>query len=309
MKQRGAFTLIELMVVILVIAILAGLLFPAMNVAKRQSSITSTRALLKRVDNALQRFQTEIGCLPYQDHAGVFPEPNRLAWHLHHTMSVGERTLLLTEAAAAANRYDPSAGGPMVITPAQVDPRETLSDPKIVHAAVANRQARLRARMAFFSGNVGITGLKFGASHDFSATALVPGATSRGMAMELLDGDIQAREIVGDAVIDRWGQPLIYVCPITTGARGLWLPGAAGTAYGSYQNPVIPFTPAYYGLQPQGRKPTTSLADSILTTAAESYCFTYELLSSGPDRKSAVQRGAPENRDDISLAPYQKGLQ
>ena len=307
--REAGFTLIELLVVITVIAVLAAMLFPIISTVRRQSSITSTRALLKRVDNALQRFQTEVGCLPFQDHAGLYPTPNRLAWHLHHAMSAAERALLLTEATAASNCYDPSApSSGMVISPTQVDPRETSPDPRAVHASIANRQARLRARMAILSGNSQITGLKFG-TYNFSATALVAGATSQGMGLDLLEGDIQAREVRGDALIDRWGQPLIYVCPVVPGARGVWLPGTMGTVYVSANSATVPFIPAYYGLQTTGRMPTTSLADSIITTAAEPYCFTYELLSSGPDRKTDAQRSHANNRDDIGFAPYQKGLQ
>lgn len=306
--RRPGFTLVELLVVLAVIGALMGLLFPMLTVVRRQAATTSTQSLLKRVDNALQRFQSEAGCTPYQDHSSGYPTANHLAWHLRHSMTSTEAAALKSDIRAASARYDPAAiGATMVITDNQVDPRETDSAPRLVHASIANRAARNRARLAILAGHTGITGLAF-PGHSFNGTPLVPNPTSRGLAIDLLGADLESRELDGDAIIDRWKKPLIYVCPVVPGAKPTWLPGAVGTSDTSDKRPRLPFLPEYYGLQTRGRAPAASMSDSILTTAAEPFRFTYELWSSGPDRITSDIRNAKAARDDIAAAPYTKQI-
>ncbi len=64
-KNRAeAFTLIELLTVIAIIAVLMGLLFPAIAAAKEQARKADAKAALKDIINACQHYRTDYGKFP-----------------------------------------------------------------------------------------------------------------------------------------------------------------------------------------------------------------------------------------------------
>ncbi len=87
LKQTFAFTLVEMLVVIAVIAILAGLLFPAFSSIKRQMTITKAKAELKAVAFLIDSYKSKKGFYP-PDHVitlapgGVNPVSNSLYFEL-----------------------------------------------------------------------------------------------------------------------------------------------------------------------------------------------------------------------------------
>jgi prepilin-type N-terminal cleavage/methylation domain-containing protein len=62
--RAGAFTLIELLTVIAIIAILMGLLFPALAAAKEQARRTAAGNAVRNIVNACKSYQTDYGKFP-----------------------------------------------------------------------------------------------------------------------------------------------------------------------------------------------------------------------------------------------------
>lgn len=72
MPARQSFTLIELLTVIAIIAILAGLLFPAIQSSLKKADIAQAKTDIKSVETAIRAYYTEYGKLPVRDsHQGV----------------------------------------------------------------------------------------------------------------------------------------------------------------------------------------------------------------------------------------------
>jgi prepilin-type N-terminal cleavage/methylation domain-containing protein len=68
-RARRGFTLIELLTVIAIIAILAGLLFPAISSSLRKAEAAKARTLVSTLSVALRAYYTEYGKWPITDSA------------------------------------------------------------------------------------------------------------------------------------------------------------------------------------------------------------------------------------------------
>jgi prepilin-type N-terminal cleavage/methylation domain-containing protein len=83
-RRRLAFTLVELLVVMAVIATLAAILFPAFGAIKKKGAIGKANAELKRVAMAIEAYKAQLGHYP-PDHVipgGVNPLINSLYFEL-----------------------------------------------------------------------------------------------------------------------------------------------------------------------------------------------------------------------------------
>ncbi len=64
-RRRRGFTLIELIIVMAIIGILAGLVMTAAQSAKRRATMTKARAAISGLETALGMFQLDVGAYPY----------------------------------------------------------------------------------------------------------------------------------------------------------------------------------------------------------------------------------------------------
>lgn len=309
MNQRG-FTLIEVLIVMAVLSVLMGMLMPALAIAKKSAAKTNTMALLKRVEIGLHHFKEDIGTYPFQDNSSGYPTDNLLGYHLAHNPNPTEAAELQADAQIASSRYlyfKKGTAGSQLIQEAHTNPLENVLGMQQAHALLANRMASERARMAIYSGNTMVTGLKIGTSYNFSTTQLVPAPSSLGWCHDYLGNDLPKSQVRDGVIIDRWNQPLVYVCPVTPGVRGSWVNEAIGET-GSNPKPRAPVSESYYGMLPVGRTLTSSMNSDIRTTAACGYELTFELWSKGPDKQANEMRNDRSNADNISATPYIKTL-
>ncbi|MBO7298268.1 MAG: prepilin-type N-terminal cleavage/methylation domain-containing protein [Kiritimatiellae bacterium] len=63
-KARNGFTIIEMMIVLIIIAILAGFVFRMMTLAGQKNDIAATKAKLEKISNALEAYRAEYGSYP-----------------------------------------------------------------------------------------------------------------------------------------------------------------------------------------------------------------------------------------------------
>lgn len=63
-SNKKGFTLIEMLTVVAIIAILAGLLFPAISAARRKAQVAQAQTEIKSIESALKTYYTEYGRWP-----------------------------------------------------------------------------------------------------------------------------------------------------------------------------------------------------------------------------------------------------
>ena len=132
-------------------------------------------------------------------------------------------------------------------------------------------------------------------AHGWRGDYLTAAITAKPSAGNRIDVDAS-----GDAIVDAWGHPLIYICTVRPGVHG-YMPALTTSIFNNAREDR-------YNLGPQGRTETTSLASDIRTTAAASYVYEFELWSAGPDGRFAGARDDAANRDNVALLPYTRGL-
>jgi prepilin-type N-terminal cleavage/methylation domain-containing protein len=69
--NKKAFTLIELLMVIAIIGILAGILIPTVGAVRKQANIAASKVQLSNYVTAIQMFKGEYGFYPFADGADV----------------------------------------------------------------------------------------------------------------------------------------------------------------------------------------------------------------------------------------------
>lgn len=63
-KARNGFTIIEMMIVLIIIAILSGFIFRMMTLSGQKNDIAETKAVVEKVANALEAYRAEFGSYP-----------------------------------------------------------------------------------------------------------------------------------------------------------------------------------------------------------------------------------------------------
>ena len=299
MKNRGGFSLIELLVVITILVLLAGMLMPVVSMARTRAAKTNTMALMYKVETGLELFKGEVDVYPYQKHSTETPFPeseNRLAWILAHQLEPDERTALNEDLSAVRSAYGPD--GLHRVAAEHIDPAIS-NNFKEAHTMMVSRSATERAGLAVIAGNAGVMGIL--PNQD---SPIIGAPVSSGYAFDFLSSDLRKGDVDGDAIVDFYGRPLIYNCPVEQGVMGFELNTThINNGWGSGA-----VNPEYYGLHTKGRTATDSMVSDQRSTAAPAYVDSFELWSAGPDGLIEGRRDRSVNKDNISVTDYWKSL-
>ena len=91
--RKNAFTLIELLMVIAIIGVVAGILIPTVSAVKRQANVAASKSQLSQYVNAIQLFKGEYGFYPFADaHVNSGKNINDLSDNFIETLSGRDAT-------------------------------------------------------------------------------------------------------------------------------------------------------------------------------------------------------------------------
>lgn len=306
---RGGLTLIELLVVVSIIILLVGMLTPMLGMARRTAARTNTFALLQKVSGGLNQFRTDVGGHPFlawdlaanpPPTADATPPVNQLAFHLCRNLTQTELADLRADANTVGNAFE--NGGWAAISSADFNMRRNTvwgggSSTGYQHV---NRAAKQWATSNIMVGNTRVgKPSKNGTEAWIYGAALLASPRSRGWAGDYLSRDIPPKNRSGDAILDMWGTPLVYLCPVQPGIIGYYGEGL-GNQY---------LDTGWFGLAPRSFRTETGVLDSDLRdSAAADYVFTPEVWSAGPDKSLSSHRTDLVNRDNIPALNYHKVL-
>jgi prepilin-type N-terminal cleavage/methylation domain-containing protein len=183
--NRGrAFTLVELLVVMAILALLAGLAMPLLALAQRGAKRSATQAVMSRVDVALRQFRDEVGAWPWQEDYGDFSPGvhplNRLGRRLGTDLSALDLANLNDDADLAVAQYayilhsttlaenvvgaqafrtsDVRTDWKKIVATNSWAPTGARNPPGT--AIMLNRMGAERARRAVLAGELGLTGVR-----------------------------------------------------------------------------------------------------------------------------------------------------
>ncbi len=197
-----------------------------------------------------------------------------------------------------------------------------------------NRLGAERANESLLCGNINACGVIMqartgpgGLTHngrDLSQTPLVANPQSSqhpGWAKNYLDGQVEAKYLSGNAILDSYLHPLIYICQVTPGVQ---------CSFATIRNSnVSVWNPIQYGLQPYARgsltpyypgtttpiagdqwlpDPSNLMHSNMQHWAPPGFELEFELWSAGPDGEMSWWRDDASNRDNIPCEPYNKNI-
>lgn len=325
--------MIELLVVVLIIGVLAGMLMPVLGLVRRSANRTNTENLLRKAETALTAFHRDVRSFPYcvPTFAADGSWSNDLGRRLARDMTMDESEDLKDDLAAIKAAYamgiPPAANGSCYISPAMIRTERGYadwSDPNLDGIRGALSRALVeRASVALLAGNTGIQRtVAPGVAHGpwTLGAAVLSTPKSRGFGADYFGGDLQPQELIkvfdatanadlAEGLKDAFGTPLLYINPSVNGILNHPIQFSFSDESNSQRHPAATIDPVRYILRPLGRTATLTIASDIRTTALEQFIFSYEIWSAGSDKRFAPLRNDPSNRDNISATRFAKGLQ
>jgi prepilin-type N-terminal cleavage/methylation domain-containing protein len=158
--RRQGFTLIELLVVIAIIAILIGLLLPAVQKVREAAARTRSTNNLKQIGIAMHNYHDSVGYLPYNGGAGSTAEANKVnaGWANQNVRDSGSWAFQILPFMEQEPLFRIINIGVVTATAAPAWLTNTANDP-LWQVTVQNYNCPGRGRNGFKTGTTGLRGI------------------------------------------------------------------------------------------------------------------------------------------------------